>query len=70
MNLKGFGRKMWCPDFIVLSQHSPGRTKENHDKAVRLHVMRYKHFTHGLVLNHFPLMMKRKFSFPCVGMGK
>jgi hypothetical protein len=32
INWKGFGRKRTWPNFKVLSQHSPGGTKENHKK--------------------------------------
>jgi hypothetical protein len=31
MNLKGFGRKWLCPNFKVLSRHSPGGTEDNHE---------------------------------------
>jgi hypothetical protein len=30
MNWKGYGRKRLWPNFMVLFQHSPGRTEENH----------------------------------------
>jgi hypothetical protein len=31
MNWKGFGRKWLCPNFKVLSRHSPGGTEDNHE---------------------------------------
>jgi hypothetical protein len=30
MNLKGFGRKWWWPNFKVLTRYSPGETDGNH----------------------------------------
>jgi hypothetical protein len=31
-SLGGFRRKWLCPNFKVLSQHSPGGTEENYEK--------------------------------------
>jgi hypothetical protein len=33
MNWKLFGRKMLCPNFMILSRNSPGEFEENHENT-------------------------------------